>query len=95
MPKISFVKDIDPIEVPNGANLRDSLTAAGRTVASSCGGEAVCGKCWIKIMEGEQNLSPENDEEKLLKSTNKLGVIYRISCQTRILGDIKVDAPYW
>lgn len=95
MPKINFVKEIPPIEVPQGTNLRQALLDAGRAVASSCGGEGVCGKCWMKIMEGENNLSPETEDEKFLKSSNKLGPIYRISCQVKVLGDIKVDAPYW
>lgn len=95
MPKINFVKDLPAIEVPQGANLRQALVDAGRTVASSCGGEGVCGKCWMKIIEGDKNLSPETEDEKFLKSQNRLGPIYRISCQTQVLGDVKVDAPYW
>jgi 2Fe-2S ferredoxin len=95
MSKISFIKDFPSVEVPVGANLMQALMDAGRAVASSCGGEGVCGKCWIKIIDGEKNLSLETDDEKFLKATNNLGSNYRISCQAKVLGDIKVDAPYW
>jgi 2Fe-2S ferredoxin len=95
MPKINFEKKFPSIEVPKGANLRESLLEAGRTVASSCDGEGVCGKCWIRIVEGEKSLTPETEDEKFLKSTQRLGSNFRISCQTKVIGDIKIDTSYW
>lgn len=95
MPKIKFSKDQNVIEVPQGSNLRQSLLDAGKPVASSCGGEGVCGKCWVKVMEGDNILAPPNEIEQFLKTQNNLGPIYRISCQVIVTGDIAIDAPYW
>ncbi len=78
-----------------GSNLRQALIGNGIPVASSCGGVAVCAKCWVKVMEGEDNLTPPNGDEASLKSANNFGRIYRISCQVEVLGDVTLDTPYW
>lgn len=71
------------------------LLSAKVPVASSCGGDGVCAKCAIKIIEGMENLSPVDDlERELLKRTNK-DLPYRISCQALVHGDVTVDALYW
>lgn len=95
MAKISFVKNRDPITVPDGTNLRLGLIENGVPVASSCGGVAVCSKCWVKVLEGQENLTPPNADEQHLKSQGSFGMLQRISCQVEVLGDITVDAPYW
>jgi len=95
MPIISFTKAFPPIEVPAGANLMQSLLQAGIPVASSCYGDGVCGKCRLEVFSGEENLSPPQVLEDLIKDRLKLGPGLRISCQTQVLGDVTVDATYW
>jgi ferredoxin, 2Fe-2S len=95
MPKISFSKPFSPVEVAPGANLMQSLLAAGVPVASSCYGDGVCGKCRLQVIAGGENLSPEGDLEKILKDRYRLGKEMRISCQTAVNGDVTVDAGYW
>jgi ferredoxin len=63
MPKISFVKNQKPLDVPKDSNLMDVLMEFGVPVASSCGGQAVCTKCLVKVIEGKENLSPETSDE--------------------------------
>lgn len=72
-----------------------SLLDAGLPVASSCDGDGVCAKCKIQIVKGAENLSTENHREKLLKEKNNLASDIRISCQTKVTGDITVDTTYW
>lgn len=95
MPLVSFKKNRSPLTVPEGANLMNSLLEADIPVASSCHGDGVCAKCKIMILEGAENLSPENDVEKFLKEKFKLPASTRISCQTQVLGDITIDTTYW
>ncbi len=95
MPKIKFSKDQSEIIVAKGVNLRQALLDAGKPIASSCGGEGVCGKCWVKVMGGENTLLPPNEIEDFLKVKNELGPIYRISCQVTVEGDLIIAAPYW
>lgn len=95
MPKIHFVKNRPSLEVEAGANLMQSLLAAGLPVASSCHGDGVCAKCRIQIVDGLQNLSKINDLEHTLRDRNRLASDQRISCQSFVMGDITVDTAYW
>jgi 2Fe-2S ferredoxin len=95
MPTISFVKGQPDIIAAPGENLMEALMKAGLPVASSCGGEGVCCKCVIKIISGIENLSERNATETDLKEIHDLSRNERVSCQTQVNGDIKVDTDYW
>lgn len=95
MPLISFKKNIPSIEVATDTILMTALLDAGLPVASSCDGDGVCAKCKIIIVAGKESLSAENDTEKFLREKNDIPSDVRISCQTKILGDLTVDATYW
>ena len=58
---------------------------------SSCGGHASCSDCVIKVRSGESNLTEPTFEE-----INLLGNVFhitkeRLSCQTKVLGDVTID----
>jgi ferredoxin len=95
MPKIQFAKNIPELKVAKDTVLMEALLHAQLPVASSCYGKGICSKCRIQILSGAENLSDETDGEKLLRERNKIPDGHRISCQTKILGDIKIDASYW
>lgn len=95
MPRIQFIKEISTISVENGANLMRSLLDNNLPVASSCHGQGVCSKCKIKVVNGEHALSPESPQEIELRRRNKIPDGYRISCQSKVLGDISIDTNYW
>jgi len=67
------------------------LKKAGKKIKSSCGGCATCTDCMIVVKSGETNLSPQTFEELRL-----LGNVFhitkeRLSCQTRLVGDVTLD----
>ena len=95
MPKVRFTKSRPELDVSVAANLMESLLAAGLPVASSCGGDGVCGKCRIEIVEGKEHLSAETELEKFLRERHSVPKGSRVSCQTEVLGDITVNASYW
>jgi ferredoxin, 2Fe-2S len=95
MPIISFLKDRKPIEVTEGAELMKSLLEASLPVASSCHGDGICGRCKIQIVKGMENLSPINTTEEILRTRLRIPKDFRVSCQTRVMGDIVIDATYW
>jgi 2Fe-2S ferredoxin len=95
MAVITFLKSGKTVHVPNQSNLMQSLLDAGMPVASSCGGDGVCGKCHVKIIKGQENLSEETQEERELKEIHDVPKTDRISCQTKILGDVVLDTTYW
>ena len=68
---------------------------AGVPVASSCGGQAVCTKCVVKVIDGMSNLSPETPDEADMRDIHEFKKDERLSCQCKVLGDITIDASYW
>lgn len=95
MPQIRFRKNRPPLEVPPGSNLMNALLEGGLPVASSCRGDGICAKCRIEIVEGRENLSPENERERFLRDRHDIPRPERISCQVQVHGDITVDTSYW
>jgi len=71
--------------------LLKQLKDAGKKIKSSCGGCATCSDCMIVVKSGELNLTPQTFEELRL-----LGNVFhitkeRLSCQTKITGDVTLD----
>lgn len=64
-------------------------------IASSCGGEAVCGKCIVKVLSGCDQLPAPNLLELNLIKKFKLSSEYRISCQLHVFSDIEIQTEYW
>lgn len=91
MPKVFIRPSGEEVEIDTETNLLDALVEKGVYVKSSCGGHASCSDCVIKIISGEDNLTPPPFEEIQL-----LGNVFhitkeRLGCQTKITGDITVD----
>jgi 2Fe-2S ferredoxin len=94
--KISFAKShLKSFEAERGVNLMKALLEADRPVASSCGGEGVCGKCRVTVVTGADQLGAPNDLELFLRERENLGPQERISCQCVLLGDVQLDTKYW
>ncbi len=104
MPKVTFTKEKKEIEVPKGANLRQVMLENGIEVYSgihktkwgNCGGHGSCGTCRVYIKEGDENASARG-----LKETVRTALAFfmighegevRLSCQTRVQGDMTVEA---
>ncbi len=95
MPTIRFTKKLPEIPVEAGKTLMKALLEAGLPVASSCHGDGICGKCRVQVVEGSENLSKVEELERMLHERLQIPSGQRISCQTRVLGDVKVDTSYW
>jgi 2Fe-2S ferredoxin len=95
MPTIYLKKNRPQINTTSKDHLMKILMDAGIPVASSCGGDGVCGKCKVQIIDGINNLSTENETEKILRERLSIDQTQRISCQCHVLGDITIDTSYW
>ncbi|MHB8762790.1 MAG: ASKHA domain-containing protein [Deferrisomatales bacterium] len=69
-------------------NLLRVAMVAGVHVNASCGGAGTCGKCKVKIRQGEHRAQ---SSAKLSQGEWDQG--YRLACQTEILGDLVVEVP--
>lgn len=92
---IKFFKNRPSISVTSGSNLMKGLRAHGVPVASSCGGVAVCAKCWVRVVDGAEHLSAPGSEEKALHLNHDRAADERLSCQAEVHGDVTLDTTYW
>lgn len=89
--------------VDDGITILDASRQLGADVESLCGGKGICGKCKVRIEEG---YFPKYRVNSTVASVEKIGNVnekflnrqqlrqdYRISCHTRIHGDIVVFVP--
>jgi len=79
------------IELNQTETLLTQLKAQGKKIKSSCGGCASCSDCVFIVKSGEENLTPQTFEELRL-----LGNVFhitkeRLSCQTKVVGDVTID----
>jgi ferredoxin, 2Fe-2S len=91
MPKITIPQKNLCLEAPEGINLMEFLLVSGLPVASSCKGEGICSKCFIKV-------SPQAEASNLEKTTmarNKLSDNFRLCCQITVNSDLTVETSYW
>jgi ferredoxin len=82
------------LEVSGEESLLNELKKAGKNIKSTCGGCASCSDCMIVVKSGEMNLSPQTFEELRL-----LGNVFhitkeRLSCQTKVTGDVTLDISH-
>jgi ferredoxin len=59
-----------------------------------CGGFCSCTTCNVLVLEGAENLSPQDDDEAdLLMSFPDGGNNFRLACQAVVTGDVVVQVP--
>lgn len=89
--KVTLKPEGRVVEVPEGKNLLVALREEDAYIKSSCGGHATCSDCIIKIISGEDYLTPPPFLElKLLGNVFHL-TKERLACQTMISGDVTID----
>lgn len=90
--KVTLKPTGEVVEVEEGKNLLTALREQNIYVKSSCGGHATCSDCVIKVVSGEDYITPPPFSELKL-----LGNVFhitkeRLACQTCVSGgDITID----
>lgn len=78
------------IKGPQGTRLMDLCEEAGSPIVFGCG-EAACGSCAILVLENLENLSPCEEQERIILESLNAGPSERLACQCRIFGDVRVQ----
>ena len=89
---------------PIGTPVLQAARALGVDIDSVCGGRGLCGRCQILVSEGEfakygvdsraEHLTPFSETEQDYEAqVAKLKTGRRLSCQTKVLGDVVIDVP--
>ncbi len=90
-------------KVEQGSSILDAARQLGVSLESVCGGKGACGKCKVRIEEGDYRkygiqssvkATTTRDEvnAKFIKP-QQLKQNYRLACQTKIHGDVVVFVP--
>lgn len=74
-----------------GANLMRVLLENHIYVDNACGGRGLCGKCRVRVLSGEENLTGVTDEEKKLLSDDERKSGVRLCCMMEVNGDVSVE----
>jgi 2Fe-2S ferredoxin len=72
------------LDVEAGQPLMWELLRAGLPVASSCGGDAVCGKCRVTVVAGSELLTQIGADEASVIQRLGLEANERVSCQVAL-----------
>jgi uncharacterized 2Fe-2S/4Fe-4S cluster protein (DUF4445 family) len=88
---------------PVGTPVLQAARSLGVDIDSVCGGRGICGRCQIEVSEGEfaklgvtsigTHLSDFGPVEVRYAERKGLKEGRRLSCSTRLLGDVVVDVP--
>ena len=104
MYKVTFLPmnitvEVDPEKLPlqeDGlpGSLLDIALGNNIDLQHNCGGSCACTTCHVIVREGEENLSPiEQDEEDRLDTAEGLTLHSRLGCQAVVSGDVVVEIP--
>ena len=87
-----------------GTPLLQAARSLGVDVDSVCGGRSICGRCQVTVSKGvfakhnivsrAEHVSGVGEAEAHYAAKRGLATGRRLSCQTRILGDLVVDVPH-
>ncbi len=86
-----------------GTPVLQAARSLGVDIDSVCGGRAICGRCQVRLSEGEfakhgivsasDHLNGFTPTETRYAEKRGLKAGRRLSCQTQILGDVVIDVP--
>lgn len=86
--RVLFLPEGKEVVVPLGTTLLSAAREAGLALQSLCGGEGICGRCRLRVQEGQVETSPT-----LLLSPEEVKAGYVLACQARVLGEVVVEVP--
>ncbi|MHC4886062.1 MAG: ASKHA domain-containing protein, partial [Planctomycetota bacterium] len=89
MPQVRFLPSQDVITVEAGTELLVAAREAGVEIEAPCGGKGTCGKCIVKILDGDV----DSDSLGVLPAES-VAEGYVLACKTQVLSsDITVEVP--
>ena len=91
MPKVVFqIENANPVEITcnAGDNLLELARRANVAIDAPCSGNGSCGKCRVKLVEGEVETIPSRH---ITQEEFEAG--WRLSCNCKVIGDCTVFVP--
>jgi Na+-transporting NADH:ubiquinone oxidoreductase subunit F len=79
------------IETPGGSTLLNVLLQQKIPIPSPCGGKATCKQCKVRVVAGGGAIL---ETDKSTFSKKELDAGWRLSCQCKVRGDLRVAIPH-
>jgi ferredoxin, 2Fe-2S len=106
VPKVTFANTGQTVEFESGKlpydehgkpeSVLDVAINFGIQLEHACGGSCACTTCHIIVKNGDNNLSPpDEDELDRLDQAPGLTLHSRLGCQAVVTGDVTVEIPSW
>lgn len=87
--KVIFLPSQRTVTAKRGEILLDVLRRESQPVSAVCGGRGNCGKCKVLLDEGSEAFPPTLTEARLL-TRDEIAAGYRLSCQFKVMTDVRV-----
>ena len=104
MPRVTFLPqnlgvEFDPARLPyqrhgKPGSILDVALNFDVPLEHACGGHCACTTCHVIVREGEENLTPmEDDEADRIGQASGVTLHSRLGCQAVVTGDVVVEIP--
>lgn len=90
MPKVKITTDDLTIDVREDYPLIDMCEEYDTSILFGCR-DGACGACMVRILDGAENLSPMQDDEKDFLETMAAEPDERLACQCKVRGDVTLE----
>lgn len=88
--RVIFEPEKKEVKVKEGESLLSAAHQAGIYLTSECGGEGVCGRCKVQILEGHLERKPSFIT---FLTPDEIQKNYVLACQTRVYSNLIVSVP--
>ncbi|MBN2402992.1 MAG: DUF4445 domain-containing protein [Spirochaetes bacterium] len=89
--KVIFAPSSKEVIVNEGSSILDAARTANVYIDSHCSGKGTCGKCKVRVIEGNVNPVTLNEIKFINESDRELG--FRLACMTMVDSDLTVFLP--
>jgi len=84
------INDAEPLVVEGGSSLLQSLYNNKIFIPSACGGQATCGECRVRVLQGGGEILPT---ETPFFNRAEIRAGMRLACQVKVRSDVAIEIP--
>ena len=95
MPRVTFAPLGKSFDVKRGGTILRAAVRARMHLGRACRGEGICAACRVRVLAGQENLSPITDDEARMSRRKPLAADERYACRAHVTGDVTVTTGYW
>jgi uncharacterized 2Fe-2S/4Fe-4S cluster protein (DUF4445 family) len=88
--KVLFKPEGKEVHIKEGETILEAANQAGVYINSECGGEGVCGRCKVQVIEGKVD---KKSVSMTFLNPDEIQQGYILACQTPIRNDLVISVP--